>query len=242
MCAGCGVSEAVHGQLLEAARAWEQVEPPQLGGELPYSGELPPQGVTWLSTGMGPRTSERECLLIRDAVSSLARVFFDRDDARPVVVAWHRSITPLLLDVAANFGGGEPHETLVWVICAHQDERTGLLQMADWRRGRLLDMARDHARHSVANQLGALVFVNGAPDCADDDQSLPQDIARFALASTGGQAAELARHAPSPGAYAGGDVQFADELADEHTSYLVVMHKIVEKLGSTHSPLVMTSP
>jgi hypothetical protein len=168
-------------------------------------------------------------LLLRDAVVQLARVLFDSDDPIPVVLRWDPAIAPIVLDIAARFGGGTGR--LVWAFVSPMVMRDhhALLPLADWRRGKLVKVPSTHPSvpHAVSRAMGsvslrAAIFVGGTDDVETDADELAPGVQRFAVASTGGTARALIL-APR-GLYTGGNALSTAEL--NTSSYLELFKKV----------------
>jgi hypothetical protein len=168
-------------------------------------------------------------LLLRDALGELARIFFSRPQPVPIATSWTPAITPGLLEGAARWGMGEGPLVSVFTTTsglAHDP----FAKFADWTRGRVIEVP---LHHEVRKDLAAVpyrcaILLGGGP-AEKLDADVIQHTAQsggppvFAVASTGGTAAE--RYKAEPAAF--GSTASHLEL-EKPTSYTLLMKRILE--------------
>jgi hypothetical protein len=172
-------------------------------------------------------------LLLRDALGQLGRAFFDRQEALPIIVAWHRAITPVLLDAAGRFGDG--HGPLVWVVISAADYQVmgPAVRAADWRRAVLVALpvygVGDPRSFIAGRAVRAAIFLGG------DDQGVGADagalqhrrVPSYAIGSTGGTAGALLTN---QGAAYGAQDPRVGNLLGAGASYLDLFNELVASL------------
>jgi len=252
MCENCSIDEVLLGELM-AEEATEEKTSAQPGdfddAKMPIFelAEIAPhikrQRPVWVSAGTTRAGASKDHdapsrpasdLLLRDALGQLARVFFERDLPLPIVVGWDSTITPLLLDVASRFGGGQGPLVSVFVTDSDLKVLFHPMSAADWRRGELVRVPgfqpRIDARQAMVGcDIRAAIFLGGGKSDVLDDAQVPlgKQTFRFAVGSTGGAAHMLlASHGSD---YAGGNRHLAAELK-QAGSYLLLFRDIAKAL------------
>jgi len=201
----------------------ESVEPVWISaGSLPASGHVTPVPI-------------RPALFLRDAVAAVGRVFSDRDEPVPVITHWGPSITPQLLEAAARFAGHKPPWVTVFMTKG-EGATDPLVAFADWTCGSLVETDSDQpqSRRTAMLQVRyrCAIFLGGGDDVRTDATELASHQLHaapgakrrlFAVASTGGAAAEVFRQESA--AYGGG---LPGVELERPTSYTVLMKRILD--------------
>jgi hypothetical protein len=107
-----------------------------------------------LSAGPPPQVEsaarQRAYLLVRDAISQLARACFevkgDHKTPFPIILAWEPTIAHIVLSAARHIGPGRDPLVTVYITKLQYAQDRRHLKLADWTRGALINGVQRRAQ------------------------------------------------------------------------------------------------